>query len=111
MSTSPPNTASRTAVALAGLVFGLTAPMAYVIERIYERLRGGKHIPTLIVAEAHAGFYWRAIIAAWWAGFVALVAARLVRNRPEAWPRLIDRALYAALVLIPVLGWLTYRYP
>jgi hypothetical protein len=70
----------RTALALASLVFAVAAPLAYLAERYFERLRSGRVSPQLILSEVHAGFYWRATLAAWFGGFIAALVWRMLRD-------------------------------
>jgi hypothetical protein len=106
-----PNASRRNAIASAALVFGLVAPLTYEFGRIYERLRGGKSDPTMVVSELHANFYWRAGNATWWAGLLAFVAYRIFLDRADGTPRRLPWLVNSLLALAPVMAWLTYRYP
>jgi hypothetical protein len=101
----------RSAVAAAAIVFGLVAPVTYHSIRIYERLRNGPADAAMIISEARTTFYWRFGISTWWAGLIAVVAYRMLLNRPE---RLVSRStamIYCSIALVPLLSWLAYRFP
>lgn len=98
----------RTAAAFASLIFGLTASMTYLLERLYERLRAGKVDQRIILEQAHAMFYWRAFLAAWWGGVIALLAYGLLRGSPRRNPRSLT---VAALILLPVVLLWAWRFP
>ncbi len=67
----------RIVVAITSLIFGLTASMTYLCERFYERLHYGRANPPGRAGRGArrvllASFF----IAAWWAGFIAIIAYR-----------------------------------
>ncbi len=64
----------RVALALASLVFGFAAPVAYTAQRLFERARSTPTDPLLVVFDLHTAFYWRASTAAWWGVVLAIVA-------------------------------------
>jgi len=101
----------RVAFSTAALVFGLTAPMTYLCERFYERLRSGRNVPQLIVSEAHANFYWRAALALWFGGLVAILAFRMVLAESAEPARRATWLTRALLLLFPLsIAW-AYRFP
>lgn len=103
--------AARRAVAVSGLVFAAAAPLTYMIIRLFERLRGGVSDPSLILQEAHTGFYWRAAIACWWAGLLAVAAfAGAHRTTPGGGVALRGPLVFFA-ALPPLLGYLAWRLP
>lgn len=93
----------RERLARAGLLFGIVAPLTYMAERIYERLKGGRIDPAAILQEAHTTFYWRTGIALWF-GLVVAVAfyARGTQARWLGW------GLAALPVVMTFLAW---RFP
>jgi hypothetical protein len=94
-------TERRTAWALAALVFAGAAPLAYVVQRVAEKLSGYGQDPLLLVFELRTAFYWRAAIATWWGGLAAVVAFALL-SRPAAAHRHAAVAGVLA-VLLPLL--------
>ena len=101
----------RARIAVAGLMFAVSAPVTYALERLYERLRAGPHNMQLILSEPKAGFYWRATIAVWLAGLMAMLAFRYLRTDASAWPRLVTRLTWALLALMPIALLWTVRFP
>ncbi|MGE0784219.1 MAG: hypothetical protein AB7S26_00925 [Sandaracinaceae bacterium] len=99
----------RTALATAAAAFSLTAPIAYVTQRLYEVARSGPIDPLSVLRDAHTAFYWRALTATWWAGLIAiLVYATVIRRgaserslRALAWVSLP----LAVLVTLVAYGW------
>lgn len=96
------NSNRRQAAAMAALIFGVTASFTYLMERLYERLRAGRRDPRLILGEAHAMFYWRAFLAAWWGSVIAVIAYRLLvasdRRNPR-WLAILSLALFPIAIL------------
>ena len=106
---TPEEERRRTAVAVAGLCFGSVASATYLLQRLYERLRGGGHDPYLILSEVRAHFYGRALVATWWAILIAfLVGRRLVISEREAQAR---RWAVAGLVVGFVALFWAWRFP
>lgn len=98
------------ALALAGLAFALAAPSSYLLQRIFERLRGGTFDPSLIVQEPTATFYWRFGIASWSGGVVA-IAAFAYAHRTTFTDR-ARRLWTIALISLPLFwAFLTWRFP
>lgn len=93
----------RQAAADASLVFGLASALTYLLERAYEQMRGQASDPTLILETLHTTFYWRAAIAAWWGGVVALVCYVLFARNPR--PRSSRLAMAAALLAPALVAW------
>jgi hypothetical protein len=100
----------RRALALAALVFGLTAPLTYVLQRVYERARVGVVDPTLILRSTHVDYLWRVGVATWWAGTCALVTWLTWRERP-AGPAATRRLAWAAVVAGALVALLAWRRP
>jgi hypothetical protein len=88
--------AERTRLAIAAIVFGLGATVAYVALRLSDHARGLTFDPTTLGAEPHVSYYWRAATASFWGGLVAIVAYALAgRARdPSAW---VGRLALAAI--------------
>lgn len=78
--------ARRAPVALAAGAFAIAAPVAYVIQRLYERSVSGPVDPLLVLREAHTAFYWRALTASWWAALVAMIVFAVARRRSVSEP-------------------------
>jgi hypothetical protein len=99
----------RRAVAWAALAFGLVAPTAYLVQRLYEiAASGGNEIsPAMILRSNHVGFFFRAATAAWWAGLFAVFAYLLAR-RGDGSPRLMRIGVWGL-----ALAWLfvAWRFP
>jgi hypothetical protein len=100
----------RAALAVAGLVFGLGAPLTYLLARFWERARDGIADASMILSEPHVGFYRRVAVAAWFGGLLAALAFGLLRRRggvafrPE---RVWSLALIAVTTtLFVLLAWL-----
>ncbi len=85
---------------LAALACGLEAMVAvYAITRTLEALLLPQPNPATVIQSLHAGYFWRAWIAAYSGAFIALVAALLARTAPLA--RLALRALpWVALLAV-----------
>lgn len=97
-------------MALAALAFAVSAPGAYVAQRLYEVWWVGapSSNPALVIRAAHTAFYWRAATATWWGGLIAAIAYGAVRyagrsGRRAAW--LVTRGAIAWIVLLVVLAW------
>ena len=106
--TRPSPDARRSRVALAALVFALTAPLTYVLVRVYERTRVGVFDPALVLRSTHVDYLWRAAIATWWGVTCALVVWLALRS-PKAPARLtplLAAVGLAAGALVAVLAWL-----
>lgn len=106
----PPSDATRRRLAVTAVAFGLAAPAAYVLQRLYERATGGVADPLLVVRETHTAFYYRAAAAVWWGSVVALVVwAAMARGpRPESWARRGGALLVPFVLLLLAL---TLRFP
>lgn len=98
----------REALAFSGLVFGLTSSLAYLLERLYERLRAGRGAPQLVISEVHATFYWRATLAAWLGLVVALLVYRSLR---QVTPGATRWMMVLLLILTPVATWWAVQRP
>jgi hypothetical protein len=100
-----PRGARRSAWALASLVFAAVAPLAYVVQRVAEKLSGHGQDPLLLVFELRTAFYWRATIATWWGGLALAVAVALL-TRPGAvrWHGAVAAALGVVVPAVLVLG-------
>jgi hypothetical protein len=71
----------RGALAIAGLIFGLCAPAIYVLVRLYEAARGEWVDPASILRQVHAAYTFRALMAIWFAAFVAALARRWLAEK------------------------------
>ena len=101
---------NRERVAAWGLAFAFVAPMAYLVQRLFERARGGPGDPLGVVREAHTAFYWRAAIAVWLAAAVATLVARAGGHRARPVP--VGLARWTAVAGFSLLlGGLAYLYP
>lgn len=101
----------RRALALAGAAFGLAAPTAYQVQRLYEVARAPMPTdPTMILAEAHTALYWRLGTATWWAGLVALGVYAVAKQGGDhgRWARRMGHLALPLLVLLLVLA---FRFP
>ncbi len=94
----------------AALVVAVTAPLAYMLQRAFEVsiAHGATPNPALILRSAHAGFYWRAVIASWWAGLLAIAAWRWLRgSEAQTWSVGLGHVALLWALLIPALAlWL-----
>jgi len=102
--------ASRRGASLAALVVGVAAPVAYMVQRAFEIsiAHGATPNPALILRSAHASFYWRAMIASWWAGLLAIAAWHWLRAQDtETLGLVLGRVALVLAVLLPALAlWL-----
>ncbi|NOY93646.1 MAG: hypothetical protein GXP55_20870 [Deltaproteobacteria bacterium] len=100
----------RRAASGAALLIAVVAPLAYMLQRAFEVsiAHGATPNPALILRSTHAGFYWRAAIASWWAGLLAIAAWRWLRGREaQAWSVGLGRVALLWAILIPALAlWL-----
>lgn len=100
----------RVALSLAAAVLGITAPVAYVAQRLYEIARSGPVDPLSILRDSHTAFYWRAAVATWWAGLFAVMAYGIARS--DGARRFVTQALtWAAVPLVIVLAFLSWWFP
>jgi hypothetical protein len=109
MKANADNDRRRAALAIAGLVFGLCAPAFYVLQRIYEAARGEGIDPASILRQAHASYYYRALLAVWFAAFIATLVYRSSRRHDIDLDRRAHRIALLALVVVPlcsVVAWL-----
>ena len=85
---------------LAAVACGLEGMVVvYAITRTLEALLLPEPNPATVIQSLHAGYFWRAWIAAYSGAFIALVAALLARTAPLA--RLALRALpWVALLAV-----------
>lgn len=96
----------RTALSLAALAFAVSAPVLYILQRLFEQSRGIPGNPGMVLRTAHTAYFWRVSIALWCAGLLAMLvyghasparATRLLR------PLLaIAAALSAAVIVIAI---------
>jgi hypothetical protein len=95
---------------VAGLAFALAAPLTYLGERFYERLRAGRINPAAIVSEVHATFYWRVALATWCGSVIAVLVFQRARSeqRGGAVPGWLVVAL---LLLAPFSIFWAVRFP
>jgi hypothetical protein len=95
-------------VAVAALVFALTAPLTYALVRVYERARVGVFDPALVLRSTHVDYLWRAAIASWWGATCALVVWLALRSRaaPASLATRLAAAGLAAGAVVAVLAWL-----
>lgn len=96
----------RERLAAAALVFGLSAPCAYVLQRVVESLRDGHVDPSQIVQTAHVAFYWRAGIATWIGGLMAALAYARLRRLPAP-----ERFTTITLCVCVLVALLAYQLP
>lgn len=74
-------TSHRRARALAAIACGLeTAAAVYALVRIVQFVFIPEPNPAIVIASVHAGYFWRAWIAAYAGGFAALTTALVVRK-------------------------------
>ncbi len=79
--------------AIISTICGLEAAAAvYAIIRIIQVFTGNEPNPATVIHSIHAGFFWRAWIAAYAGGFVSLTTFILTRN-PDRLEPLARRAL------------------
>src|SRR5580704_8169218 len=102
---------SRSAGAIAALVFGFSTLVAYLVERLFERLRSGKGVPRLIIQEAHVTFYWRTALAVWCGGLAAMIAYGIVMRSDGDAPVGVRRLTAAVLLLAPAAILWAWRHP
>ena len=101
----------REALACGSLAAGVVAPIAYLVQRLYERSQGGVPNPTLVLREAHTSFYWRTTTAAWWAGLIGIAVFAWMMSRPPASARFAARVSWWMLPLLPAVLLAAYLYP
>jgi hypothetical protein len=90
----------------------LSAPSIYVLLRLYEQARGMHSDPTLIMRALHTAYFWRAAIAAWTGGLVAVIAyVLIVRSSSDRAATLAQRLGVTALMLVPALAVAAYLRP
>lgn len=107
-----PDERTRTAWAVAALVFAVAAPTAYVAQRLYEVAvapAGGD--PALVIRQAHTAFYWRVATASWWAGLAAALVVVAIRHRAGAADRVVPFVTRIALPWAIVLAALAWLFP
>jgi hypothetical protein len=92
---------SARARALASIACGLEAAVVvYAVARVVEALLLPQPNPALVIASVHAGYFWRAWIAAFAGGFVALTVGLFARST-DPLARAALRALpFAALLAV-----------
>jgi len=99
--------ARRRSVSRAAWVVAVAAPLAYMLQRAFELTlsHGATPNPALVLRSTHASFYWRAMIASWWAGLIAIAAWRWLRARDGAeLDVMLGRAALLWALLIPALA-------
>jgi hypothetical protein len=97
----------RRTMALAGLAFGLVAPIAYIVQRLYDHALVGDVDPLSMLRQTHVAYFWRASTAAFWGGLAALVVLIVGAERlrvPE--PRSAARVLAIVAATFLVLAWI-----
>lgn len=104
------STSRQSALCVAALAFGVSTPVTYALERLVEWARGEHGDPRLILRTLHTTYYWRAVLAFWWGGVVAiLVYAWLVsRGDPE---RMARKLVIVSWLVLPVFLFVTWRFP
>jgi hypothetical protein len=103
-------TSLRERIAIAALAFGVATPVTYVLERMLEWASGENGDPRLVLRTLHTAYYWRAIVAFWWGGVVAiLVYVWLSTDRAPA--RTLRVLGILASVLLPLAILATLRFP
>jgi hypothetical protein len=91
-------------VARGALAFAVAAPLVYVALRLVERLHEGGASPGSIVRTSHTAYFWRAAVAVWWGGLVALVVAARASGDGRVVPLArAGAALLGAAALLAVL--------
>jgi hypothetical protein len=93
--------------ALAGLAFGLAAPVAYIAQRLYDHALVGETDPLSMLRQVHVAYFWRAATAGFWGGLAALVVLLVGARRlrvPE--PRAAARVLAVVVATFLVLAWI-----
>ena len=88
----------RRGIARGGLVFGAATPLAYVVQRLFERARGGPGDPLGVVRELHTAFYWRASVAVWLGVIAAILVVRSRAQLPERGVMAVAVAMALGLV-------------
>ena len=76
-----------------------TAVALYAVIRIVQALIGHEPNPAMVAPSAYHGYFWRAWIAAYGGGAIALVVA-VVQRSPERTAHVATRALPIAAVLL-----------
>ena len=102
--------ADRERWALSGAAGGLTAALAYVAQRLWERSLGSPQDPLLVLYDAHVAFYSRALAATWWGG-VGLVVALAVLRGAAARARLTRLIEHGAIPLVLIAALAAYLWP
>jgi Na+/phosphate symporter len=102
MKASADKSRRRAALALAGLAFGVSAPLFYVVQRLYEAARGQAIDPASILRQAHTSFYYRALAAVWFAALIAALVYRSSRNEDADAERRARQLGLLALIVLPL---------
>lgn len=95
----------RMELAYGGLLFAVAAPLAYVAQRLYGRLRApGVVNPAIILRSSHVEYYWRVAVATWFAVAIAILFAPRLAHRDV--DRVWTVGSVVSVVLCVVLAWL-----
>ncbi|MBK8173430.1 MAG: hypothetical protein IPK60_24275 [Sandaracinaceae bacterium] len=102
----------RRALPVASFAFGIGASLAYVAQRIVERLRSAPIDPTLLVFTIHTSFYWRVLTATFWGGVFGIIAYAIAHRLSDEQQGRCYRALSRAIVPIAlILAYCSWRFP
>ncbi len=96
---------------LAAALAGASAAIAYVGQRLWERVAGGRGAdPLLVLHDPRIAFHGRALAASWWGG-VAFVLALALTHREVGRARAVALLRHGAVPLVLLLALLAYRWP
>lgn len=100
----------RHALSVAALTFGLATPLTYALERAIEWARGEHGDPRLILRTLHTAYYWRAAVAFWWGGAVALLVYAWLKSERD--PTRFARTLaLMAVITLPAFVFASWIFP
>ena len=97
----------RRSWALAGLAFGVVAPIAYIAQRLIDHAMVPDADPLSMLRQTHVAYLWRAATAALWGGLAGVTVLLIGADRlriPE--PRASARAVAVVAALFLVLAWI-----
>jgi Ni/Fe-hydrogenase subunit HybB-like protein len=106
MDRTSPADRRRLAASAAALVFGLAAPLTYLLHRLHAAAQGGE-AAALVLRQTHVAFYWRSATATWLATVVAGLAYAFLlrRDRADQVARLIRRVALIVVVAVAIAYW------
>lgn len=92
-----------------GLAFAWALSLAiavYAVLRVASFMIFGEMNPQIVIASEHSGYIWRALIAGYAAMGMAIVLARVVRDKESAAIEHLPKAMISAAIAIALQAWL-----